>query len=226
MKFKHRKPDEMDYLRNLPIVALTLEAKWDPRSHYDDHGKPQLPTLESSFAAQQSQSFRLPSRSPVSFPLSSWNHSETCSVFQPQGETEDTFSDALQGSDKQFYGRAFHIDIPQHWRKHQDAPHIHFLRQFHVDEFLGTLSYSELLGFLPDNPHGDSYIFAVREANTFRRLCEDPHVFLDDTQVWFDAHSDEIGDVHSQSNLIGGVTTKKANHVTAKQSIDHFFEWT
>jgi hypothetical protein len=85
-----------------------------------------------------------------------------------------------------------------------------------VDEFLGTLSYSELLGFLPDDPNGDSYIFAVREANTFRRICEDPHALLDDDQEWFE----------TQSDLIRGVTTNTSTALhTANDRQDTRSDW-
>jgi hypothetical protein len=129
--------------------------------------------MEGSFMAQRTESNRSPN-------LSRWHHSETFSVFQPEGEPDDTFVDASQGTDKQFYERAFHLDIPQHWRKHKDGPHIHFLRQYQVDEFLDTLSYyHELLGFLPEDPVEDSFIFAVRETQAFRKIGKDPQVFLD-----------------------------------------------
>jgi hypothetical protein len=85
------------------------------------------------------------------------------------------------------------------------------LRQFHIDEFLASLTYPELLGFLPDNPKADSYIFAVREANEFRMLCEDPDVF-------FDCQSDAIeGDRTTESqhrqSLSDWQLNLKANHM-------------
>jgi hypothetical protein len=76
------------------------------------------------------------------------------------------------------------------------------MRQYQIDEFLGTLSYEELLGFLPDDPKADSYIFAMREANAFRLLCEDPTVFLDGDDIWHD----------SQSEMIGGDKTNTTSH--------------
>jgi hypothetical protein len=145
MTIPHRKPDKLDYNRGLPIVPITLEANWNPRAHYYDHGTPMLLSiLEGSFKAQRSTTEQIPQ---CSHPLSSWYHSETYSVFQAHGDQPETFYDASQGTGKQFYGLAFHLDIPQHWRKHRLGPHIHYLRQYHIDEFLATLSYHELLGF-------------------------------------------------------------------------------
>jgi hypothetical protein len=160
--------------------------------------------------AQRSESYRPIQHDVLPPPLSSWHHSETCSVFQPEGEPEEIFVDASQGTDKQFYASAFHLDIPPHWRKHRDAPHVHFLRQYQVDEFLGTLSYPELLGFLPDDIGKDSYIFAVREANTFRLYCHDPQVFLDDGEAWHAPQSDSIG---------GDPTATTNEHVAANTSL-------
>jgi hypothetical protein len=77
-------------------------------------------------------------------------------------------------------GRIFHVDSPQHWRKYRDTPTVHILRQYEVDSFLCTLSYHELLGFIPEEPGSDTQIFVIREANAFRMLCEDPNAFLDD----------------------------------------------
>lgn len=149
------------------------DGTWNPYSHCDDHGVPMtMPTMAGSFMAQRSVS-----QNTSSTPLSSWHHSETNSVLQPNGAVENTFVDASQGTDKQFYGRAFHLEIPQHCRKHKNGQHIHFLRQFQVDEFLETLSYHEILGFLPKDPSGDSYIFAIREVNTFRRLYGIPECY-------------------------------------------------
>jgi hypothetical protein len=95
MTFDHRKPDELDYRRNLPIVTLTLDAHWDPQCYYD-----------------------------------------------------------------------------------------------------------ELLGFIPEDPGSDTYIFAIREANAFRMLCEDPNVFLDIGEEWYDSHSDMMrGGPTTQMNI-------------------------
>lgn len=90
------------------------------------------------------------------------------------------------GTDKQFLGKVFHLTIPQHWDRYQTTHTVHFLRQQQVDDFLENLSYSELLGFLPDDPSNDTYVFAIREANAFRLLCEDPTVFLHDDECWYD----------------------------------------
>ena len=90
-------------------------------------------------------------------------------------------------------GKAFHFNIPQLSQRYGERPPIRFVRQHDVDEFLGTMTYNELLGFLPDDPGQDSYIFAVREANTFRMICEDPSVFLDPGEAWYDTQSSTIG---------------------------------
>jgi hypothetical protein len=55
---------------------------------------------------------------------------------------------------------------------------------------------TELLGFLPDIPKADTYVFAVREANAFSMFCEDPEVF-------FDCQSDAIGGIQ-RPNLVKG----------------------
>jgi hypothetical protein len=81
------------------------------------------------------------------------------------------------------------MDIPQHWRPKQASPIIHFLRQYDIDEFSNTLSDPELLEFFPENPKQDWYIFAMREADVLRLLCEDPHVFLDYNGIWFKSKS-------------------------------------
>jgi hypothetical protein len=74
-----------------------------------------------------------------------------------------------------------------------------FLRHRHVDDFLGCLSYSELLGFLPDDPGKDTYIFVIREMNTFRMLAEDPSVFFHDDDLWYDPSSvDKKGGTHTK----------------------------
>jgi hypothetical protein len=190
MTFDHRKSDSLDYERNLPIVMLTMDIKWDPHNHHDDHGKVVIEKLEANLIAGHSDISLQEHVATDRANLSAWNHGETCSVFALHGEAEDIFQDALQGTRKAFYGKAFHLDIP--WRRHQNSPHIHFLRQYDVDEFLGTLSYHELLGFLPDDPTSDSYIFAIREANVFRSLCEDPTAFYTDGQLWYDPQSDTI----------------------------------
>jgi hypothetical protein len=56
---------------------------------------------------------------------------------------------------------------------------------------LTNLSYSELLGFLPDDPSNDTYVFAIREANALRLLCEDPSVFIHDDEFWHDVAADQ-----------------------------------
>jgi hypothetical protein len=202
MTFEHRCPDILDYDRGLPIVSLTLDVQWDPHGHYDEHGMTVIAPLDRVLVAGCSGSTLEKEGYRGSTKLSRWHHAESYSLCLPQGEPEEIYFDAAPGTDRQFYGKAFHLDIPQHWRKHQEGPHIQFLRQYDVDQFLHTLSYEELLGFLPDGPQFDSYIFAVREANAFRLLCEDPIVFLDTDQAWFD----------SQSDVIGGDTTTTMNN--------------
>jgi hypothetical protein len=110
--------------------------------------------------------------------------------------------DTDPGSDREFLGRAFHLEIPTHWRRSSGTPTVRSIRQYQVDEFLGTLSYEELLGFLPDDPKADSYIFAIRQANAFRLLCEDPAVFLDGDNTWHDSQSDMIGEDNRTNHSI------------------------
>jgi hypothetical protein len=173
MTFEHRRPDSLDYDRGLPIVSLTLDGKWDPHVHYDDHGMTVIEPLDQVLVAGCSGLTLEKDDYSRSTKLSKWHHAESYSIFLPQGEPEDIYFDAAPGTDRQFYGKAFHLDIPQHWRKHRDGPQVQFLRQYDVDQLLNTLSYEELLGFLPEGPKFDSYIFAVREANALRLLCED-----------------------------------------------------
>jgi hypothetical protein len=77
MTFAPRKPDLLDYHRNLPIVSLTMETKWDPQAHYDDHGELVITPLESDFMAQSS-CFAEPIQPAQSLP--SWHHGETYSI--------------------------------------------------------------------------------------------------------------------------------------------------
>jgi hypothetical protein len=74
-----------------------------------------------------------------------------------------------------------------------------------VDFFLCTLSYHELLGFIPEEPGSDTHIYAIREANAFRMSCEDSNAFLDDCEELHDSHSDKIRG--------GGLATMITNHV-------------
>jgi hypothetical protein len=46
MTFDHRKPDDIDFQRKLPIDLLTLEASWEPQVYCDDHGKTVIGTLD------------------------------------------------------------------------------------------------------------------------------------------------------------------------------------
>jgi hypothetical protein len=187
MTFDHRKPDTLVYERSLPLVYLSMDTNWDPHALYDDHGKLVIDSLEPEMHATVAATPN----------LSKWNHSETCSVLAATGDHEDVFHDALQGTRKEFYGKAFHLDAPPQVRRRYDTSQVHFVRQYDVDQLLGMLSYHELLGFLPEDPSSDSYVWAVREANAFRTLCEDPAVFLEDDEQWCE----------SQSEMIGGVTT-------------------
>jgi hypothetical protein len=117
---------------------------------------------------------------------------------------------------KQFYGRVYHFNIPPISLQHYGTPHVHFLWQYHVDTFLVALWYNELLGFLPDDPNSDSYAFAVREANKFWALCEDPAIFLDDDQKWFDSHSDMKG-----GDPIAGPNTAPGNSSCTDWDLNH-----
>jgi hypothetical protein len=157
MTFSHRKPDPLEYRRNLPIVFVTLDHQWEPQAQYDDHGALVVSPLESTFIALSSlshESLQQPlHHTPQS---SSWHHAETYSLSQPPRDIDDEFYDVSQGTDKQLYGNVFHVSIPQHWRNTQASPTIHLLRQYHVDDFLHSLSYNELLGLLPDDPKSDS----------------------------------------------------------------------
>jgi hypothetical protein len=196
MTFEHRKPDHLDYHCKLPIVLLTLDSRWDPQEHSDDNGEMIITPLEQTSLVQSSGITASLSQIPPTKrreQLSFWHHSETCSTLHPHGEAEELSFDASSGTDRQFYGNACHLAIPQHWRRYRDSPTIHFMRQYHVDEFLNTLSYSELLGFLPDDPAQDSYIFALREANAFRLLCKDPQAFIAEDDLWFESQSDMTG---------------------------------
>jgi hypothetical protein len=80
-----------DHRKNLPIVMLSLDTTWDPRTHYDDHGALVIPPLDSASMAQSSLTTEQPrvAQHPRhlahSSQLSSWHHSATYSVFQPQG---------------------------------------------------------------------------------------------------------------------------------------------
>jgi hypothetical protein len=110
------------------------------------------------------------------------------------------------------------VSIPQHWRNTQASPTIHFLRQYHVDEFLHSLSYKELLGFLPDDPKSDSYIFAVREVNAFRLLCEDPAVFFNADDVLFDSQADMIGGDSTSRPTTSGPSSNWELNLTANHA--------
>jgi hypothetical protein len=55
MTFHHRKPDDLDNMRDLPIIPLTIEVKWDPHS-YDDNGiVDMIPSFEGGIMAQNSE---------------------------------------------------------------------------------------------------------------------------------------------------------------------------
>jgi hypothetical protein len=181
----------LDDGRNLPVVMLTMDIKWDPQNHHDDHGKVVIDKLGANLIAGYSEISLQEHIASDQANLSAWNHGETCSVFALHGEAEEIFHDALQGTRKEFYGKAFHLAIPQHYRRHQNSPHIHCLRQYDGDEFLGTLCCHELLGFLPDDPTSDSYLFALRTAMFFDSFAKIP-AFFTDGQLWYDPQSDTI----------------------------------
>jgi hypothetical protein len=73
------------------------------------------------------------------------------------------------------------------------------VRTRQVDEFLNCFSYSELLGFLPEDPGDDTCIFAIREITTFRwLLAADPMIFLHDDDLFFDSSTEEErGDINA-----------------------------
>jgi hypothetical protein len=113
MSLKHRKPDEMDYARGLPIVSLTLEGRWDPHAHFDDNGEVVIDPLANIESTQYKSDADIINAQK----MSTWHHSETYIVFQPDGEQEEIFHDSSEGTDRQFYRRAFYLDNPQHWRR-------------------------------------------------------------------------------------------------------------
>jgi hypothetical protein len=136
-----------------PTTATTLssvDAAWNPHAYFDDHGAMVIEPLENFYMASQSTTEQQPCCGNPK--LSSWHHSETCSVFHPDGDCDECYHDAQQGTDKQFLGQPFHLDVHHQWRGYRDNPSVHFIRHHTVDEFLKTLSYSELLGFLPEDP--------------------------------------------------------------------------
>jgi hypothetical protein len=55
MTFDHRKPDILDFERNLPIVMFTMDIKWDPPNHHDDHAKVVSDKLEANLNAGHSE---------------------------------------------------------------------------------------------------------------------------------------------------------------------------
>jgi hypothetical protein len=127
----------LDYQRGLPIVMLTLEVTWDPQQYYGDHGATLIEPMESTFVARQSATEDQPGTSidqpgtstgsSMEYPkLSTWHHSESYSIFHPESEPDDGFHDAQPGSDKEFLGRVFHLDIPKHWQHYKDPPPVHF----------------------------------------------------------------------------------------------------
>jgi hypothetical protein len=89
MTFDHRKPDPMDYNHDLPIVILTLDARWEPGEHYDDHGELVIPPLSLDAKAQLSvdATTHAPILSPPST-LSAWTYTETCTIFHPPGSRD------------------------------------------------------------------------------------------------------------------------------------------
>jgi hypothetical protein len=65
---------------------------------------------------------------------------------------------------------------------------------------------------LPDDPQGDSYIFAIKEANAFRTLCQDPSVFLEDGEEWSEPQSDTIrGDTTTMTTKTKDIQVSCAN---------------
>ena len=107
----------MDYDRALPIVTLTLDVRWDPGEHYDDHGE--LVIAPPSMLPKAQMSVHDTSRAlPLSLTtttLSSWTYTETCTIFHPPGSTDsgehESFYDAVCGKDRVFDGRVFPIAL-------------------------------------------------------------------------------------------------------------------
>jgi hypothetical protein len=191
MTFDHCKPDPMDYNRDLPIVILTLDGRWEPGEHYDDHGELVIAPLSLNAKAQLSvdATKHTPTLSPP-ITLSAWMYTETCTIFHPPGSTDpgvpEVYQDAKFRRTCLFDGPISPINLPCSISQREPKPHPMFLCHRHVDDFLGCLSYSEPLGFLPDDPGQDTYIFAICEMNTFCMLAEDPSVFFHDDDLWYD----------------------------------------
>jgi hypothetical protein len=88
----------LDYERNLPIVMLMVDTKWETHNHHDDHGKVVIDKLEANLIAGHSEISLQEHIASDRANLFAWNHRETCSVFALHGEAEDIFHDALQGT--------------------------------------------------------------------------------------------------------------------------------
>jgi hypothetical protein len=184
----------LDYDRDLPIVILTLDARWEPGEHYDDHGELVIEPMSSRATAQLCVDTGTP---PVATPpptkLSLWTYTETCTIFHPPGSTgsgeQEVYHDAKPGRNRLFDGPIFPIELPCSISQKEPSTHQVFLRHRQVDDFLGCLSYSELLGFLPDDPREDTYIVAIREINAFCMLASDPSVFFHEDNLWYDPPS-------------------------------------
>jgi hypothetical protein len=78
MKFKHRKLDEMNCIRGFPIVTITLDSHWDPHAHFDGEMSHLANVVKDQY----------PTHADVTCDckVSTWHHSETCTVFQRDDE--------------------------------------------------------------------------------------------------------------------------------------------
>jgi hypothetical protein len=96
---------------------------------------------------------------------------------------------------------------------HRDGPPLHsvlFSRSGYVDHFLQDSSYEELLGFLPQSPATDTYVFAVALVDDFRDMLTDPSAsfYPDDAGSDF-GDGDAFMDARQEATSMqtGGVVT-------------------
>jgi hypothetical protein len=67
-------------------------------------------------------------------------------------------------------------------RRRHDTSQVDFVRQFDVDQLFGYFVVHRIAWFPPRRPFLGSYVWAIRETNAFRTLCEDPAVFFEDDE--------------------------------------------
>jgi hypothetical protein len=73
------------------------------------------------------------------------------------------YATADSGADRNVLGKEWLIVSRDHSpqvRRRYDTSQVHFVKQYDVGQLLGTLSYHELFGFLPEDPPSDSYVCA------------------------------------------------------------------